>query len=58
MTKNDFIRCISGLQRKDNVSVSNLWKQIHMKFVEDSSFIKTLMWLARLTRMDAKRLVS
>jgi hypothetical protein len=58
MVQNDFIRWISGFQRKDMVSVSSLRKELHMKSIEDSLCMKRLMWLGRLTRMDANRLVS
>jgi hypothetical protein len=40
------------------VSVSNLWKEIHIKSIEDSLWINRLMWLGRLTRMDGNRLVN
>jgi predicted subunit of tRNA(5-methylaminomethyl-2-thiouridylate) methyltransferase len=56
--QNDFIRWISGLQRKDKVSVSNLRKEMHIKSVEDSLCIKSLIRLGGLTRMDGNRLVS
>jgi hypothetical protein len=40
------------------VSVSNLWKEIHIKSIENSLWIIRLMWLGRLTRMDGNRLVN
>jgi hypothetical protein len=56
--QNDFICWISGFQRKDKVSVSNLMKEMHIKSIEDCLCIKRLMWLGRLTRMDGNGLVS
>jgi hypothetical protein len=56
--QNDLIRWISGIQRKDKVSVSDLRKEMHIESIEDSLCIKRLMWLGRLTRMDGNRLVS
>jgi hypothetical protein len=56
--QNDFIRWISGFQRKDKVSVSSLRKEVQMTSIEDCLCMKRLMWLGRLTRMDGNRLVS
>jgi hypothetical protein len=56
--QNDLIRWISGIQRKDKVSVSDLRKEMHIESIEDSLCIKRFMWLGRLTRMDGNRLVS
>lgn len=56
--QNDFIRWISGFQRKDGVSVNHLRKLAHIKSIDDSLCTKRLMWLGRLIRMDGNRLVS
>jgi hypothetical protein len=56
--QNNFIRWISGFQRKDKVSVSNLRIYMHIKSIEDSLCIKRLMWLGRLTRINGNRRVS
>ena len=56
--QNDFIRWLSGVSRKDCISVSGLRKEVEIGSIEDSLCCKRLQWLGRLTRMASSRLVS
>jgi len=56
--QNDFIRWVSGFNRKDRMNVKELRRQVGMKSIEDSLCGKRLKWLGHLIRMDGNRLVS